>query len=172
MRYFLAFALIAALVSCGVQVNYDYDRTIDFTQYKTYNYFSDINTGLSELDNKRLFSAFDTKMQDMGFAKSDNPDFLVDIRSSTYQDTQQSNVGIGVGGTGGDVGGGVSVGIPLGYSNLNREIIFNFVDQDKGLIWQAISAGTLSSSATPTEREDFLQRIVDKVLDGYPPKAK
>ena len=81
-------------------------------------------------------------------------------------------MGVGIGGTGGNVGGGISVGIPIGQAQMNRIIQFDFINEDGiGLFWQAISESTYNPNATPQEREDVLNAIVIKVLQGYPPKS-
>jgi hypothetical protein len=112
-------------------VNYDYEKTTDFNTYKTYNYYADLNTGMSELDTKRLLDALDSALQTSGYALSQTPDFFIDIKSSEYQEAARNNVGVGLGGTGGNVGGGISIGIPVGQNNLNRQIVFEFVDENK-----------------------------------------
>ena len=49
--------LIVVISSCSpIYVNYDYEKGIDFKKYITYNYYSDLETGLSELDTKRLLN--------------------------------------------------------------------------------------------------------------------
>lgn len=160
------------LVSCAsVRVDYDYETNTDFSKYKTYNYFSNVETGLSELDAKRLFDALDEAMQAKGFTQSDTPDFYIDIKSSEQQQPRNSNVGVGVGGGGRNVGGGVSIGIPVGQNGINRRVMFDFVDQNgHGLFWQAITESTYSPNATPEKREAQLKAIVNKALAGYPPK--
>jgi len=166
--------LFLVLSACApVRVDYDYDKTTNFSTYKTYNYYSPLNTGLSELDTKRLLTAFDAAMQAKGFTLSDTPDFLVNIQSQEFQGVQRNNVGVGVGGGGGNVGGGISIGIPVGQPDINREIIFDFVDDSKtGLFWQAVSASGYSPKATPEAREAQFQKIVTKVLAKYPPEVK
>src|SRR5690606_14189184 len=102
------------IISCAsVRVNYDYEKATDFTIYKTYNYYSDMNMGMSELDSRRLLDALDASLQAKGMTISDSPDFLINVRSSTYQEAQRSNMGVGVAGGGGNVGGGISIGIPV-----------------------------------------------------------
>lgn len=166
--------LVSILASCSpIRVNYDYDKTTNFDSYKTYNYYTPINTGLSELDTKRLMDALDAKMQSRGFTLSDNPDFVINIQSSEYQESQRNNVGVGVGGGGGNVGGGISIGIPVGQADVNRQIIFDFVDDSKsGLFWQAVSESSYNPNAKPEQRETQLQAIVEKVLSKYPPEKK
>lgn len=162
------------MTSCSsIRVDYDYEKSTDFTTYKTYNYYSDINSGMSALDTKRLFRALDDALQSKGYAISDTPDFFIDIKSVEFQQQRQNNVGVGVGGTGRNVGGGISIGLPLGQSQLGREIVFEFVDENgTGLFWQAVSESNYRPNATPEKREAQFIAIVNKVLDGFPPEIK
>lgn len=161
-------------LSCGVTVNYDYEKNTDFSKYKSYSYFTDMDTGLSELDAKRLFNVLDKTMALKGLILKENSDFIINIQSSTYQETQSgSSVGVGVGGGGGNVGGGVSVGIPIGQGSMSRQIRFDFVDaKTNQLFWQAISSEMDVPRDDPEEREVKFQQIITKVLDGFPPKQK
>ncbi|OUR91370.1 hypothetical protein A9Q87_10435 [Flavobacteriales bacterium 34_180_T64] len=172
MKSIIIFVLALFVTSCApIYVNYDYEKTADFTQYKTYNYYKDLETGLSELDTKRLLNSLDMSLQAKGFSKSETPDMFINITSSEYIESQRSTVGVGVGGTGGNVGGGISVGIPLGQSNVNRQITIDFIDENGiGLIWQAISETTYNPDASPEKRQEKFKAIVDKVLSQYPPK--
>ncbi|GAA3636776.1 DUF4136 domain-containing protein [Flavivirga jejuensis] len=169
----LKIILLALLViGCApIRVSYDFDKTTQFNDYKTYNYYSDMNTGLSELDTKRLLNALDEKLGAKGFSLSDTPDFFIDIKSKAYQDAQRSTVGVGLGGGGGHVGGGISIGLPIGQAKINRQIIIDFVDENKKqLFWQAVSESNYNPNAIPGEREARLNAIVEKVLIEYPPK--
>ncbi|MEP3837997.1 MAG: DUF4136 domain-containing protein [Algibacter sp.] len=171
---FLKIAVLAFLiVSCApIRVNYDYDKTTSFNTYKTYQYYAEMQTGLSELDTKRLLNAIDAKMQSKGFSFSETPDFFIDIKSQEYQEPQRQTVGVGVGGGGGNVGGGISIGLPIGQANVNRQITIDFVDENKKqLFWQAISESSFNPNATPQKREERLNAIVEKVLNSYPPES-
>ncbi|MCF7561178.1 DUF4136 domain-containing protein [Sabulilitoribacter multivorans] len=172
MRFLSIIIFFLFIVSCApIYVNYDYDKTTNFQQYKTYNYYSDMETGLSELDTKRLLDALDLKMQAKGFSLSETPDFFIDIKSSQFQSAQRQTVGVGVGGGGRNVGGGISIGLPIGQANVNRQIIIDFVDENKKqLFWQAVSESSFNTNATPENREARLNAIVEKILTGYPPK--
>ena len=172
MKFFKYFLLLAVISSCStVRVSYDYDEKIDFSQYRTYNYYSDLDSGLSELDSKRLLRALDKALQAKGLTISTDPDFYINIVSAEYENAQASTVGVGLGGGGRNVGGGISVGIPLGRSSLARQIIFDFVDEHgKGLIWQAVSDSNFNPDGSPEERQADLQAVVVKVVKGFPPK--
>jgi hypothetical protein len=170
MKAFKYLALLILFSSCGTIVNYDYEKSTDFTQYKTYDYFGDMKTGLSQLDNKRLMRAIDAKLQTMGLTRSDNPDFFIDIQSEDVMNRNNSSVGVGAGGGGGF--GGVSVGIPLGGNQNTREIVIDFVDksQNEKLFWQAVSESSYKQNASPEKREETFLKLVDKIFQGYPPK--
>ena len=171
LHYILLLLFISA---CSpVRVNYDYDNKTNFDSYKTYNYYSPLKTDLGDLDTKRLLDAMDTAMQSRGFSLSESPDFLINIQSSEFREAQRSNVGVGVGGGGGNVGGGISIGIPVGQADVNRQIIFDFIDDTKsGLFWQAVSETSYNPNAKPEKREAQMQAIVEKVLSKYPPQKK
>ncbi|GAA4238562.1 hypothetical protein GCM10022291_29500 [Postechiella marina] len=172
MKNILIAVLILAIVACApVRVNYDYDKKVDFTKYKTYQYYGDMKTGLSPLDTKRFLDALDAKLAAKGLTVSDTPDFLIDIKSSQFQAAPRQTVGVGVGGGGRNVGGGISIGLPIGQPNLNREITIDFVD-DKGigLFWQAVSESGFKQNEAPEKREARLNAIAEKVLVAYPPK--
>ncbi len=171
MRSIVALILLILITSCApIYVNYDYEKSVDFKQYKTYNYYSNVETGLSELDSKRLIKILDAEMRIKGFSLSGTPDFYVNIKSQEFHGAQQSSVGLGIGSTGRNFGGGVSMGIPIGQSNINREIIIDFVDESKtGLFWQAITETNYNPNSSPERKEERFKVIVQKVLSGYPP---
>jgi len=172
MKNIYLIGLFLTFFACApIRVNYDFDREVNFSNYKTYNYFSDMNTGLTELDTKRFLEALDGKLATLGITFSETPDFYIDITSRTVQSTQQSSIGFGVGGTGSNVGGGISMGIPVGQSNLNRQLTIEFVDKiNKQLFWQAISESSYKENKTPQVREDEIKQLVNKILAAYPPK--
>ena len=172
MKKFFYFFVLAILTSCStIRVTYDYEKTANFSKYKTYNYYSNIETGMNELDNKRLFNALDEALQAKGLTLSETPDFFIDIQIAQYESANQSSVGVGMGGGGGNFGGGVSVGIPVGQAAMNRQIVFDFVDENGiGLFWQAVSDSSYDPDALPEEREVQFNAIVTKVLEGFPPK--
>ena len=171
MKKYTLITFILFLCACSsVRVNYDYDHKADFSAYRTYNYFSDMDTGLNNLDTNRLIDAVDSVMQQKGIKLSEEPEFLINIQSQSFYQPQKSTVGVGMGGTGGNVGGGVSIGVPVGGNSLERELVFDFVDTQKNqLFWQAVSTSNLSENADPMTREKKINEIVTKVFSKYPP---
>ena len=72
MKPIKTFLLLLFVASCApIYVNYDYEKQHDFTKYKTYNYYSDLETGLSELDTKRLLYVMDEALKAKGFTDAE-----------------------------------------------------------------------------------------------------
>ncbi|HBU77486.1 MAG TPA: DUF4136 domain-containing protein [Muricauda sp.] len=174
MRYLLSIVLIVLLASCSsVKVNYDYDKTVDFSSYSTYNYYSDMQSGLSQLDEKRLLNALDSTLKARGYRLAEEPELFINIISNEYRSAPNNNVGVGLGGGGRNVGGGISVGLPLGGPNMQRSIQIDLVDaQRDALVWQAVAESGLRENASPSVREDKLRAVVKKVFSKFPPKVK
>lgn len=174
MRCLLSIILVLAFVSCSsVRVNYDYDKTTDFSSYSTYNYYADMQSGLSQLDEKRLFRAMDSTLKARGYRLAEEPELFINIMSDEYRGAPNNNVGVGIGGGGRNVGGGISVGLPLGGSNMERSIQFDLVDaQRDALVWQAVAESGFRENASPSVREDKLRNLVKKVFSKFPPKVK
>lgn len=171
MRNWLMFLCLLCFACSGLRVDYDYDKNTDFSNYRTYNYYADMQTGLSDLDTRRLLRALDSVLQTKGIQSSEEPDFLINIESREFQMPQNNSVGIGVGGGGRNVGGGVSIGLPIGSPNREREIIFDFIDNQKdALFWQAVTSSNYKENSSPSTREKILIEIVGKVMMKYPPR--
>ena len=174
MIKFRILILSLLLTSCtSIFTTVDYDDKADFTKYNTYNYFEDINTGLSELDANRFLDVMDETLKRKGLELSDTPDFIINISGSEFQPNQNSNVGVGFGGTGRNVEGGISVGIPLGQSNIKRQIVISFIDEKRDQVfWEILTESTYNQNIKPEQRETKLKAIVEKALSKYPPKNK
>ena len=174
MRYLLSIVLIFMLTSCSsIKVNYDYDKAVDFSSYSTYNYFSDMESGLNQLDERRLLRALDSTLKARGYRLAEEPELFINIMSDEYRSAPRNNVGVGIGGGGRNVGGGISVGLPLGSSNMQRSIQFDLVDaQRDALVWQAIAESGFRENASPSVKENQLRALVQKVFSKFPPKAK
>ncbi|MEO9512005.1 MAG: DUF4136 domain-containing protein [Flavobacteriaceae bacterium] len=174
MKYLVSISLCSFLLACSsVKVSYDYDQATDFSGYTTYNYFSDIESGLSALDEKRLVRVLDSTLQSKGYLLAEEPDFYINILSRAFRNAPNNAVGVGIGGTGRNVGGGVSIGLPLGNSGIQRSIQFDFVDaQRDALFWKASSESGFRENASPSVREERLRAVVKKVFSKFPPQKK
>ena len=173
---FLPALLFFVLASCSsVRVNSDYDKNVDFNQYKTYAYLKSgvDKVEISDLDKRRILKAIDEQLLAKGFSKSETPDLLVNIFTKEREqvDVNQFNAGFGYG-----WGFGWS---PFFYggttTNINRysegTLYIDLIDaKKKELIWQGEGEGTLTKD---THRKDeVIKEFVSKILSQYPPQKK
>jgi hypothetical protein len=168
--------LLFVLASCSsVRVNSDYDKNVDFNQYKTYAYQkSGIDkVEISDLDKKRILHAIDAQMAAKGFTKSETPDLLVNIFTKEREqvDVNTFNAGFGYGwgfGWNPFFYGGSSTSVNR-YSE--GTLFIDLIDaKKKELIWQGEGEGTLTKD---TNRKDaVINEFVTKILAQYPPKKK
>jgi len=81
-RIFVLSSIVMVLASCSsLQTVSDYDRSADFSGYKTYNFYEKglERLKVNNLDKRRLMAAVEQNMNSKGFVKADKPDILVNI---------------------------------------------------------------------------------------------
>jgi len=170
LKYIIILVIFSACNS--PRAVYDYDQEVQFKELKTYKIYPELNSNLSQLDDQRLLSIFAIEMSKVGFSNtSDAPDVYLNYYASKYETPSESNIGIGVGGTGRNVGIGVSGGIPIGGPNTHLRITIDLINvKNDALIWQAVVDSPFNVNSSPEKREEQLRDIVVKALEGYPPK--
>ena len=167
--------ILLILSSCSsVRVNSDYDKNVDFSQYKTYAFQKSgvDKVEISDLDKKRILRAIDVEMIKKGFTKSETPDLLVNIFTKEREqiDVNQYNTSWGYGwGWGWNPylwGGQTYV-----TSSTEGTLFIDLIDaKKKELIWQGEGSGYLTKN---TEKKDErIKEFVTKILDQYPPILK
>ena len=150
---------------------YDYDQQAEFSQYSTYNIFPEFNTGLSQLDERRLLNSLKNTLQEENLSEAINPDLYLNVYTEEFREPSRSTLGIGVGGGGGNVGIGVGGGIPIGGPETYLKLNFDLIDvENDALIWQAVVESPFDFNASPEERQKRFDKIVQKALKGYPPE--
>ena len=160
------------LVSCGSTVAVDYEKGTDWTANKGYQFYSEMDTGLNQLDNKRIIKAADSILQLRGLQRTDYNDFYINFYVEESLSNSRNTLGIGLGSGGGNVSVGGGIGIPIGGKIINQHITLEFIEARIGekLIWQAIYDGELKEKATPKQKEAYYAKIMAKMLAEYPPK--
>lgn len=173
----VAFILVVFLVlssCCSVRVNSDYDKKVDFSNYKSYAFLkSGIDKmEISDLDKKRMMHSIEEVMTAKGFTKSDTPDLLINMFTKEREqvNVNQFNAGWGYG-----WGYGWNPYLWGGQTAINRytegTLYIDVIDaKKKELIWQGEGEGTLTKD---TDKKDaMIKEFVSKILEQYPPQKK
>ncbi|MGX7666988.1 DUF4136 domain-containing protein [Flavobacterium pedocola] len=171
----LALSLLLVLGACSsVRVDSDFDKNVDFSQYKTYAFQkSGIDKAeISDLDKRRILRAIDTEMGKKGYTKNDAPDLLVNIFTKERErvDVNQYNAGWGYGwGWGWNPyfwGGRTYVS-----TSTEGTLYIDLIDaKKKELIWQGKGSGYLAEDNS--KKEERIQEFVSKILAQFPPEKK
>lgn len=169
-------AILLTIFSCTTQkVDVDWDRSVDFTQFKTYQISSD-SLDMNELDKKQFLTIFNNELNVKGLSVDVNPDLQIQVKPDFFfSESQNSSVGVGAGGgsfgSGGGFGGGVSFGIPINSTKLNQNYVIQFFDNNV-LIWEGNLNVQVSENATMQTKGNAISKGVKKLMKNYPPKEK
>jgi hypothetical protein len=183
-----AVILIAAmlLTACGstTTIKSDYDRSVDFSQFKTYGYFSPMgieNPNYSSLLGQMFRDAIDAQMQPRGYVLSDNPDLLINVSARMQDKTQvrtysePAMYGGYYGYRGGlyDPWGGWGYGTSTHVSQYTEGTVnVDMVDIDnKRMVWEGVAIGRVNEKS---KNENLRQDIMDGVaemFENYPFRA-
>jgi len=183
LKSFLLLAIAAALVSCTtVKVVSDVDKTIDFTQYKTFSFLGwqeNSDRLLNDLDKIRLHEAFGNELEARGLSYVENDGdmditlFVVVDRKTTV--TAYNNYyGGGYGGYG-RYGGGWGYGSgTTTYSEsdyVEGTLVMDAFDgKTKNQIWQGVATSTINEN--PAKREQSIPKKVAELMYKFPVKKQ
>jgi len=177
--------LIAAIVlsGCsGIKVVSDFDPTVDFSQYKTFEYYGWLEESdklLNDMDKKRIESAFGAEFEARGLKYvEEGGDIVVGLFIVTQQKTQTTATTTGMGGYGGyggyygygpgwGWGGGHSTTTYSEYDYTEGTLVCDIYDKAKEqLVWEGIGTKTINDN--PKNRDQTIAEAVKKIMADYP----
>jgi hypothetical protein len=169
LKWFLFCFLIS---SCNSpRAVYDYDNQVQFSQYNSYNFYPEMESGLSGLDERRLFSSLENALREKDLVQTGTPQLFLNVKAEEFQEPSRNSLGVGIGGGGGNVGVGMSGGIPLGGPDRYIRLTFDLIDvNNDALVWQAVVDAPFDYNANPEKRQEQFDKIVKKALKAYPPR--
>jgi hypothetical protein len=185
VKFYTAFASLFLLlfVSCSsISVYSDYDKTADFSQYKTYAFYKKgiDRVEISDLDKRRILRVIERELQSKGMVPSDDPDVLVniftksreriDVYTNNYNGWYPWYYGFGYGWYG-------YPGMGWGYTNVSSStegtLFIDLIDaRKKELAWQGIGTGILSYSKSVEKKEAKINDFVTQIMMAYPPQLE
>jgi hypothetical protein len=174
----LAITFVGALTaSCSsIKVSSDFDRNANFAVYKTYAFTKEAEAlPVNDINRARIIDAVTNELAAKGFAKSDQPDVLIDLQIAAQQ--MQSATATST--SPGYYGAGYRYGWGGGFSTttINVEnyvegtLFVDMIDSPKKqLVWQGRAVGTIDEDAAPAQREKNINYAVKQIFTTYPPK--
>jgi hypothetical protein len=165
---FLCFAACAS-----VTTSYDFDKTADFEKNMTYGWDKHVqHLVIDQLTKKSIISAVDNEMGVRDYAKSEGPDFLVDVHVKPEQEGSETATTDGAGTYGRwgyGWGGGFSTTAVDFNSYANGTLFINIIDRaSEKIVWQGRGEKTLDDKLSAEKRDAQIKEAVAAIFKTYP----
>jgi len=170
-----AFTLGAMLVGAGTaaaqKVSTNFDQTVDFTQFKTYNWvLIQGATYPNSLQDAQIRAAIDSTLKMKGMTKVDSGGQVYVGYQLSTQDQKEWNAYNTGGGRWGGMGGMASASSETITVGTLAVDIYDPAKQQ--LIWQSTATKQLNPSSNAQKNQENLQKAVNKMFENYPPGAQ
>jgi hypothetical protein len=179
-----AVAVLTACSSSPTKIQSDYDTSVDFSQFKTYGYYTPMgieNPNYSSLLGQMFRDAIDAQMKPRGYVLSNNPDLLINVSAQledktkvrTYSEPMYGGGYYGYRGGMYDPWGSYGYGTSTHVSQYTEGTVnIDMVDIDKKrMVWEGIAIGRVDEKK---KNDNLRQDIMDGVAEmfqNYPFRA-
>ena len=173
---------LAASSSLAQDVRYNFDRSADFSKFKTYKWVEIKDaTKVSDLVDKQIKDTVDAELAAKGLSKvdGDKADLYIGYQPAIGQEKQfnsySTGYGYGPGWGGGWYGGGMGSTTTYGstetiYTGQLALDMYSSAGHD--LVWRGVVSKTIDQKAKPDKQQKNLTKAVKKLLKNYPPQVK
>jgi hypothetical protein len=169
----------------GIKVITDYDKTVDFSKYKTFEYYGwsqDSDKLLNRFDKERIEKAFGDEFTKRGLKYVESGgDLIVTLFIVTEQKEQTTATTTGMGGGYGygyGYGGYYGYGPGYGWGGMSHTtyntydytvgtLVVDVYDAtEKKLIWESSGEGTINEN--PKGKDERIPTAIEKIMKPYP----
>ena len=176
--------------SCNtLKVTVDYDNTVDFSKFTTYEYYgwaAESDKILNPFDKKRIESAFGKELNKRGMKYvEEDGDLIITLYIHTEDKTQvtANTTSMGMYGYGGYYGYGPRYGWGPGYGMGQSTTTYNEYDYKVGtliidmydsnkeqLVWESVGSKTINQDQTSEAKEQRIKQTAAQMMSKYPVK--
>jgi hypothetical protein len=174
--------LLLAGVAAAQDVRYNYDKSADFTKYKTYKWQEIKSSDKDPMIDTQIRAAIEAELAKKGFTKieGDNADlylaYQIAVTTEKQVNTFSSDYGYGAGWGGyGRYGGGMGSGTSTSTTSTLYigALQLDFYDvATKKAVFRAVGTKTIDTKAKPDKRQKNLAKALTKILKEFPPIPK
>jgi hypothetical protein len=178
-----AFLVLVGMANAQ-DVRFNYDKSADFTKYKTYKWVDIKTSDKDAMVDSQIKSTIDAELATKGLSKSESDavdlfiGYQVAISTEKQVNTFSSDFGYGGGwGPYGRYGGMGGMGSSTSTSTTSTLYVgslqLDFYDvPTKKAVFRAVGTKTLDAKAKPEKRQKNLSKAIKKMLKDYPPTPK
>ena len=177
---------VLLMASCASKpdIKSDYDRSVDFSQYKTYGFFNPMgieNPNYSSIYGSIFREAISREMESRGYVQSNNPDLLINVsgrlqektRVTTTSDPYMSGGYYGYRRGAYGAWGGYGYGTQTHVSQYTEGTVnVDMVDRNqKRMVWEGVAVGRVNEKRTNEEMRTNINNGIKEMFAGYPFRA-
>lgn len=185
MKRFFVLAVFTLLLAAGISlaqdVRYNFDKSTDFSQFKTYKWVQIKGAAtVNNMVDKQIKDAIDAELATKGLTKveGDEANLYMGYQPSIGEEKQftsySTDWGYGPGWGRGWYGGMGSTTTTGSTSTIYKGQLALDMYNSAGhsLVWRGIVSKTLDPKAKPEKQQKNLAKAVKKLLKNYPPAVK
>lgn len=173
----LAMTMIIASCEPQLKVSSDYDKSVDFSQYKTFSLYHDskASESISQLNHDRVVNAIRNEMVKRGFTETNSsPDLLVNS-VAIFKDKQAVTANTNYYGYGGyyrPYYGGMGMASSTTSYNVENykdgSLIIDVVDaKSNKLVWQGTGNKEIDKPAK--DPDTAIPKAISSIMNSFPP---
>ena len=169
-------AVILPALAAAQKTTYDYDKTAQFTQYRTYAFKEGASTG-DRLVDIRVIAALEAQLAMRGLTKTSvSPDVYVQFRMDYDTETDVSTYSTSPLYTGYGWGWGWGWGWSQTTTDVRiREVLIGTLGIDlvdarrQQVVWRGLATSEVDTDDDPEDRDRTIAKAVGKMMRHYPP---
>lgn len=181
----MAFGLALLAACSSYTVKTDYDPTITYSSYKTFDWYAASKrakgkgSGTDPLLDKRVRASVQAALEGKGYSQETvaEPDFLVTYypiyQNKKYRTTTSFGGGYGFGRRYWGYGVGTRFSTSQVHKYREGTIVLEIVDSKSNqLVWQGSVEGALTRLENPEDAQEQINKAVRDLLTNFPPGLK
>lgn len=160
-----AVPMLVAIGCSSMKVRTDYDRTVNFRRYRSYDWLPTGKTTVSSMNDRRIKQAVNVGLLSKGLQiNQDAPDIFVTYHTGQQNPVPAAQEGYTYGAWGNS------------YSNYNYgqgTLILDLIDaRTNELIWRGTATDSVDPNWKPEKIEEIINKAVKELLKEYPPEYR
>lgn len=179
----MAAAALLSACSSGPNIRADYDPSVDFSQYKTFNFYSPMgieNPNYSSILGQMFRDAISREMELRGYTQSDSPDLLLNVSAHLDDKTKVTTYNEPMyGGYYGYRTGFYDPWYGYGYGTQTHvsqytegTVNIDMVDvNQKRMVWEGVAVGRVDEERSNEEVRTAINSGVNEMFASYPFRA-